>query len=66
MSTTSSYCEAETVTIPVTWYLDVSFSGTSGVQVWGPFCSRQSAEQTVTALATRAGVDRVEIRKEPA
>lgn len=55
--------ETVTVTLTVTYKLKVSIAGVSGVQEWGPFFSREAAEQTVSALATRPNVDKVEIER---
>lgn len=58
----SESCETETV--EVEYFLDVEKSGVSGVQVWGPFKSRQSTEDVVKSLAVVSSVDRVTVRKE--
>lgn len=55
-------CETETVTVQ--YKLAVTLTGVSGVQSWGPFCTRASAEAVVASLATRGDVQLVTIEKE--
>lgn len=54
----------DTQTVEVEYFLDVSKSGTSGVQVWGPFNTRAAADDVVKSLAAVPTVDRVTVRKE--
>lgn len=57
----SEQCETETVA--VSYYLQVSLTGTSGVQEWGPFATRTSAESALSALAGRGDVTKVTLER---
>lgn len=54
----------ETETVAVEYFLDVSTTTVSGVQVWGPFGSRSDANAVAVALGTRSDVTKITVRKE--
>lgn len=48
--------ECETVTVTVTYYIDVEFDDVSGVQRFGPVSGSAAADTLLTALASRGDV----------